>query len=474
MERLLVAVVCCGWVSAALGADSPERAVFTRADGFVTVITDTTLEAAEAEQIATRIAAAWGFTRDASAWADRSRLAAPLTVRVLAAAPAGVLGRATAPSTFLIQLDYVRTPGSEATISHELTHLQDFRQLAKAKLGQYWLEGRANSNAFAYRAHLGMQQNPDWKQRLARWTSDDARAVLSGAVNSKDQRAQVEETGTLWFEHLRRRFPDAHARYSRMIAAMAGGTSAELAFSGAFGEPLPGAQDVFLASLDATQSDPDARVAGTWMQWTSTAGRTARASREKAVTAVVEWGNGKAYVFRGANYTRFDLKGDKVDRGFPKPLAGNWPGFPWTDGLDAAVSWGNGKVYFFKGDQYLRYDVKTDVIDAGFPRRMLKENWLGFPWIDGFDAAANWGDGHVLFFKDGQSLRYDVKTDRVEAPQPIDAAHWPGLPFTRIDAAVANGNGKVFFFSGSEYARFDLAANRVDPGFPQPLDSHWK
>ena len=56
--------------------------------------------------------------------------------------------------------------------------------------------------------------------------------------------------------------------------------------------------------------------------------------------------------------------------GYPKPIANNWPGFPaaFAAGIDAAVVWNNGKAYFFKGANYIRYDIKTDKVDAGYPK----------------------------------------------------------------------------------------------------------
>ncbi len=455
-------------------ADAPaERIVFTSPDGFVTVVTDTELDPAEAERFAQRIAAAYTFDRQEDRWADQKLLDPPILVRVLKEAPEGLLGRANAPKTFLIGLDYFRKPGSEATIAHELTHLQDFRQLRRKPLPQYWLEGRANSNAFAYRAHLGMQQNPDWKRRLARWTSTDARSLFAGTATGKDAHALVEEVGTLWFEHLRRRFPDAHPRSAKLIAAIATGVALPQAYQAAFGEPLEQSQAEFLAYLDATQRDPDARVVGTWMEW-STAGRVQRVRAKRGLSAVVEWSNGKAYVFRGGQYSRFDINSDRLDPGFPRPMRGNWPGFPWVDGFDAAANWGNGKVYFWKGDQYLRYDIATSTVDPGYPKRMMKENWA-IPWIDGFDAAASWGDRKVYFFKDGEYLIYDLKQSRVEAgfPRPLDQG-FPGMPFSRgVDAAVNLGRGKAYFFLGDRYLRYDVATNRTDPGFPQSLDGRW-
>ena len=55
------------------------------------------------------------------------------------------------------------------------------------------------------------------------------------------------------------------------------------------------------------------------------------------------------------------------------------PGVTWAKGLlglDAAINWGNGKAYFFKGDQYIRYDIKADKADPGYPAR-ITDNWPG-------------------------------------------------------------------------------------------------
>lgn len=72
----------------------------------------------------------------------------------------------------------------------------------------------------------------------------------------------------------------------------------------------------------------------------------------------VNWGNGKACFFRGNQYIRFDVMTDRADSGYPKPVnSGSWPGMVWTGGINAVVNWGNGKAYFFRGDSYMRYDM---------------------------------------------------------------------------------------------------------------------
>lgn len=97
----------------------------------------------------------------------------------------------------------------------------------------------------------------------------------------------------------------------------------------------------------------------------------------KYIDAAVNWGNGKAYFFKGNQYVRYDIGSDKADPGYPKPInSNNWPGLPW-DQIDAVVNWGNGKAYFFKGKQYIRYDIKADKADPGYPQPIDSSTWPG-------------------------------------------------------------------------------------------------
>ena len=169
------------------------------------------------------------------------------------------------------------------------------------------------------------------------------------------------------------------------------------------------------------------------------------AAWNSGINAAVDFGNGNAYFFKGAQYLRYDIPGKRVDDGYPRPIAGNWPGFPaaWTSGLDAAINWGNGKIYFFKGAQYLRYDIANDKVDDGYPRPLNAGTWPHWPatWNSGVNAAVNWGNGKAYFFKGDQYLRYDIAADTVDHDyrRPI-AGNWPGLieALSRgVDAAIA-------------------------------------
>jgi hypothetical protein len=198
---------------------------------------------------------------------------------------------------------------------------------------------------------------------------------------------------------------------------------------------------------------------------------------------------GKAYLFRGADYLRYDYGDDLPDPGYAKPIAGNWPGLPagFTANLDAMVNGQQqfaGKLYIFKGSEYVRYDWAADRTDPGYPKP-IAANWPGLPagFTSDFDAAVTGKGpfaGKAYFFKGSEYVRYDWAADRTDPgyPKPI-AANWPGLPagFTSNIQAAINGQksfeGKAYLFKGADYARYDWAADHGDPGYPLPIEFNW-
>jgi Hemopexin len=180
------------------------------------------------------------------------------------------------------------------------------------------------------------------------------------------------------------------------------------------------------------------------------------------------WSNGKVYLFQGTDYVRYDFESGALDQDALPVSSTSWPGLRET-APDAALSWGFGKIYFFYSDEYVRFDVGLNNVDPEYlpPNEPTKiaGRWPGFPdeWGSGIDAAVNWGNGKVYFFRGSEYLRYDITLDRVDPdyPKPIDG-NWPGVWPSGIEGVLYQGGAKAYFFQGDEYLRYDLPSDRVD------------
>ncbi len=93
----------------------------------------------------------------------------------------------------------------------------------------------------------------------------------------------------------------------------------------------------------------------------------------------------RLYFFKGDQYLRY-TGATTPDPGFPKSIKADTEDFPaiwaiWPDGIDAAIQWNDDMAYFFKGDEYIQYDVKNNKPDLRFPKPMpIKDHWPNARW----------------------------------------------------------------------------------------------
>ncbi|MFJ9413129.1 hemopexin repeat-containing protein [Streptomyces sp. NPDC101227] len=140
--------------------------------------------------------------------------------------------------------------------------------------------------------------------------------------------------------------------------------------------------------------------------------------------AFVWWGAGTAYALTGETYVRYDQVARRVDPQCAPPnppfsFADDWAGLPdgsdggtnWQVGIDAAMNWGTGKLFLFKGAEYVRYDITEDQVDDGYPLPVA-DHWPEVFSRD-LDAAVYPGGRFAYFFRGDDYQRYDVDADTV-------------------------------------------------------------
>ena len=173
----------------------------------------------------------------------------------------------------------------------------------------------------------------------------------------------------------------------------------------------------------------------------------------------------QVYFLIGGDLVTYGVAEDAVTSS-TTPITDVWTGLPeqFHDGLDAALNWGDGKAYFFRGSEYVRVDIATGAVET--EARSIAEFWNGMADV-GFDsdlhAAVNYGNGTVYFFKGESYASYGVTSDKVEGTGAI--ADWQLSPGGEldggIDAVVNYGDGQLYFFLNDQYVRYDTAAGAV-------------
>jgi hypothetical protein len=182
---------------------------------------------------------------------------------------------------------------------------------------------------------------------------------------------------------------------------------------------------------------------------------------------VIALPNGKAYIFQDPTYRRYDNASGLKEQG-NLSTSDNWPGLR-PQAADAAIYYGFGKAYFFYGDEYVRYELGSngpEGVEADYlppnPPFKTTDHWSGLGAAR-IDAALNWGNGKLYFFRGPDYLRYDITLDRVDPgyPKPITAG-WQGVWTDGVDAALYQGGSFAYFFKGSEFRRFNVDIDNVD------------
>ncbi len=193
--------------------------------------------------------------------------------------------------------------------------------------------------------------------------------------------------------------------------------------------------------------------------------------------------NGKVYLTKGSQYFRWSNSGAQFDRGYPRPIKGNWGKLPsgFAEGFDAMAVY-NGKIYVTKGDRYIRYsDRNGSTVDAGYPLP-IKGNWGDLPpeFEHGFDSMATLGNGKLYITKGAEYVRYsDSNATAIDPGYPAAIeGNWGTLPpaFNQggFDAMTNFPNGKTYITHCDRYVRYsDSNATTVDPGYPAPIPGNW-
>lgn len=196
-------------------------------------------------------------------------------------------------------------------------------------------------------------------------------------------------------------------------------------------------------------------------------------SKAFAVDAAMRFDSHRAYFFSGDEYYRFQVDESHLEAGFPQALVPNWE-LPqeWESGLDAAVNWGDGVAYLFRDAEFIKYNLKEDRPYPNFPKP-IQGNWaLPDTWVGGIDAAVNWQhkdprrgviNDFVYFFKGDEFVRYQLDNSEASGPFKIKDRFNLGDAFeSGIDAGCPWTEEVAFLFKGDE-----LIVIRYDSQFPE-------
>jgi hypothetical protein len=298
------------WLAAATGAaQTPRNYVAPDEPGFREVARGTycriitrqaPLTPQQGAALARRVDAAYYFDLTVLGWHDLSKVTQPpVTVKVLTDEAMkqkhpGTFGVTTGENLFEMGRTYVDDPNADLTLAHELTHVQDERQMNNRALPMYMMEARATYLAYLYTIRIGshfqgtarayanaiMQCNRNSAMTALKVPQDNVtRESHSGGAPEASNFANggnpdlfaISAIGRFYMEWLRvkfrgRGYPDTLQRASTMMEWVGRGKTFPQAFQIAFGVAMEQAQAEFFAYLDQTQAAPQERIKGTIWQ----------------------------------------------------------------------------------------------------------------------------------------------------------------------------------------------------------------
>jgi len=190
-----------------------------------------------------------------------------------------------------------------------------------------------------------------------------------------------------------------------------------------------------------------------------------------------------AYFFSGDSYIEFDTKTEALDPkclvlGCPPKMAERWSDWPatWTGRrVDAAANWHNGKAYFFSGQECFSYDLEAKKMDAGYPRKIAEE-FPGLPFKDNLDRVIAADVHHVYFFAGNRWCSYSPEKKQVISVFEDFRGDWPNIWPSNLSGALYTDYTQAFIFQGSQYIHYNPLRNQPDNDmttFSKPLSEKW-
>jgi hypothetical protein len=190
-----------------------------------------------------------------------------------------------------------------------------------------------------------------------------------------------------------------------------------------------------------------------------------------------------AYFFSGDSYIEYDMKKEAfvpsclVD-GYPPKMAQRWSGWPadWQGHrVDAAANWHNGKAYFFSGQECFSYDLETKKIDDGYPRKIAEE-FPDLPFADNLDGVVAVDPDHVYFFAGHRWCRYSIEKKQVIQTFEDFRGDWPKIWPSNLGGALYTNHTEAFFFQGGQYIHYNPLRDQPETDmtmFSKPLAERW-